>query len=622
MSFCAAVSVLAWLVLGIAGALVLGSAWILAAGIGRALPSLRGPASWAAAVLAEFVLLLGTSACVAFLSPHLHSRSVNLVVIVVPAVVGGALWLVSARMRQAVDQDHLPSRRGLALSITTGVLVVAGWIASRGPYYGIAWAMSGDARNHVSIARGILSDGGVTAHVLKAYPAAVNTVVAAIAGAGDRSGAAGQVILTDVRAMATVYILSGLSIALLLAGALIEVLPRAVRYGRRLPAPVVATLLIVAAAAGSPFVLGIALIDGFLSAYGAIPVAIAAVVLALRFHVEPRARLVALALIAVATLLAFVSWTILVIVPASLLLVTSVWAIAGLVRWRRGRGAALGRAYFLLSWAVIACALLTLAGLAAVFVYIWPRLVSALVLTGSSRTPYEFMLLVLGLGGLGTALIASRSSTRRQMFVPVTVSVAGAIVLFWLVHLSGTGVTWTYYALKSNWLFSATLFWVPFVPIVLWFGREREPADPRSRGKLSSTVAAACVAMASLLLIGSATTAPGVLISASNGWTQPSAGVVGRAIRGEDAGEKFVFWEWSDAGDDRLGNFWSALNTELPGVSGGYTYWAYMYTGKTSELCTLVTGAPGISIYTRSQSLSSDLHNSCPAAEARVVTSG
>lgn len=622
VSLCTVTSVLAWIVLGMAAALVLGSAWLLAAGIGRALPGLRGPASWAAAVVAEFALLLGTSACVVFLSPHLHSRSVNLVIVVVPAVFGGALWLVSARLSRTDDQNRLPSRWGLALSITTGALAVAGWISSRGPYYGIAWAMSGDARNHVAITRVILSDGGVTVNALKAYPAAVNGVVAVVAGVGDRSGAAGQVIVNDVHAIAAIYVLSGMSIGLLLAGALIEILPRAVRNRRRLAPSVVATVLIAAAVGGSAFVLGLALTDGFLSAYGALPVAIAAVVLALRFFVEIRCRLAALTLMAVATILTFVSWTLLVIVPGSLLLVTSATALIALVHSPSRRKGTQGRARLLLSWGVIACALATLAVLTAVVVSAWPRLVSTFVLTGSTSTPYEFMLVVLGSAALGTALAVGRWSTRRQMLVPLTVSAAGAIVVFWLLHLSAATAVWSYYALKSNWLFSASLLWVPFAPIVLWIARDREPAGIRQREGLSNTLSAICFGTVSLLLIGSATTAPRVLLAASHGWNQPSAEVVGQAIRGADAGTGFVFWEWSDFGNDRLGNFWSALDTELPGVPGGFANWSYTYTGKTSELCTLVAGAPGITIYTRSKSLSSDLHDSCPAVPARIVTSG
>ena len=119
---CAAALALAWIVLGPAGTVVLGSAWFLGAGTGRVVPRLRGPAAWAAGIVAEFAIVLGASAVVALVSPHMHGQGVNLAVLAVPLLLGGALLLASARLGGSRAHHQPPSRWGVALSITTGVL--------------------------------------------------------------------------------------------------------------------------------------------------------------------------------------------------------------------------------------------------------------------------------------------------------------------------------------------------------------------------------------------------------------------------------------------------------------------------------------------------------------------
>jgi hypothetical protein len=620
--------VLAWAVLGFAGALVLVSAWLLAAGIGRLLPSLRGPASWAAGIVAEFALIVGLSAAVALVSPHGHGQALHLVIIALTAVLGAALLLVARWRGPDRVEGWMPSRWGVALSINAGVLAVAGWIASRGPLNGIAWAMSGDARNHVTIIRHLLANGGVTLGFLKTYPAAVNGVASVIAGAGDRGQSAGRLIINDAHAMATTYVLCAIAIAVLLAGALIEILPRAVRCGRRLPGPVVATLFIAAASAGSPFVLGIALADGFFSAYGALVAALAGVVLALRFHRAPRAGFACLIPMMVATLLTFASWTVLVVVPAALLLAMALLAIRTVVTSRREVGLETSRASLVLQWINIAGALGTLGAVFAVIVRFMPALKATFAFPGSSRTAYAFMIPVLCLVAVAVALAVRSKSLRRQMLVPVVAAVAGAVAILWLFRLPGSANTWTYYSTKTNWLVSSSLVWVAFAPIVLWFARDRGSTTSRVRERLSRAGAAVAGALAVSLLFGSATSAPEPVLAAARGWSQPSAEVLGEMVRDADKGQPYVLWGWSDVGNDKLGNFWSVLAwastpagdyTGLRGQQGSFALWAYFMDGKISGLCELVDGSPGITVYTHSTGLSSELQAACPAAQADVV---
>lgn len=614
-------------VLGAAGSLVLASVWVLAAGIGRSFPGLHGPASWAAGVVAELALVLGMSAGVALVSPHLHGRTLHLAILAVPGLLGTVLFLAFARVpRVALPQ----SRWGIALTISTAVLSVATWVASRAPFAGIAWAMSGDARNHLMIMRGLLWDGGLTVRALEAYPAAVNAFAAAIAGAGDRGGPSGQTLSNDIHAIATTYVLAAMAIAALLAAALLELVPHARTHQRRLPEPIVVTILVASAAAGSPFMLGMAVGDGFFSAYGSLAVVLAGVVLSLRFSRAPGSGLPALVLAVGSMLIAFFSWTVVVVVPAALVLSMSIVAMVRAIK--SGRRGLLGRGFrattlWLLS---MAFALSSLAAVAAVVVSVFPRLTASFVLLGSSRGTSKVLLGVVGLVALGTVLATRDADVRRQMLMPAIAAAAGGLTVVWLVRLPGEGMIWTYYALKTNWLATGSLLWVLFAPIVLWFSREPAAHPGTVRTRAGRALAAGSWSVAILVLVGSATNALEPFAAAESGWDAPSARVVQQAIAAADDGRPFVFWNWSDTRNDRIGNFWAATAwasdptgrfTPMPQSGGDFAGWAYGAVGDASVLCTLVVGARGIDVYTRDNTLDDELRLACPTAQPNLVMS-
>jgi len=229
---------------------------------------------------------------------------------------------------------------------------------------------------------------------------------------------------------------------------------------------------------------------------------------------------------------------------------------------------------------------------------------------------------------VAVALTVGSKSLRRQMLVPVVAAVAGAVTILWLFRLPGAGNTWTYYSMKTNWLVSSSLVWVAFAPIVLWFARDRGSTTSRVRDRLSRAGAAVAGALAVSLLFGSATSAPEPVLAAARGWSQPSAEVLGEVVRDADKGQPYVLWGWSDVGNDKLGNFWSVLAWASTG-DGNYTglgeghrsfaLWAYFMDGQISGLCELVDGSPGITVYTHTAGLSSELQAACPAAQADVV---
>lgn len=618
---------LALYVVGLAGMLVLAATWMLAAGIGRAAPGLRGPATWALAIIAELVVVLGESAALALLSPHPHDRLVYLGILVVPGAMGFAIWLAAGRRAKTPNGKPEYSRWGVVLAISFGVLAIAALIASRSEYSGVAWAMSGDARNHATLVRRFLLEGGLTLGELKRYPAALNAFASVLAGSANRTGAPGAVILADAHALAATYVLAAIGVATLLAGALLQFVPKSARRARHLPASIVATVCVAAGLAGSPFILGLTLTDGFFPAYCALPIALASIVVALQYLHSPKFGGLLLVTNTAALVLAFIAWTLLAVVPGSLLVLM---VAVGISREARARNADVAPASSATRWQWIAlgAGALSVLGISGVFIHFLPALKPVMILTGSIQRPTNTMLLFLGLGALGMALLAKRRRVRRQMLAPLAVALGGGLALFWLVQLVGTSAPWSYYAVKTHWIVSVCLLWLPFLPLVLHLSRRSAERRNSATARGLTTVAATAVAVGIVALLGSATSATDPVRSALRGWHAPSAAVVGEVVTNANAGDSYVLWEWSDPGDDRLGNFWAVLAwgtdesanyTTLPGVPGGFYQWAYFEGDAIDDLCALAEGSPGIDVHTHAAQLQAALHDACPDARADVV---
>lgn len=628
----------AWAVLG-TGALVLTAAFLLATGCGRCLPALHGPAAWASGVVLAYGFVVAGSAVTALVAPHEHGQAVDLAVLAAPNLLGVALLAVGMRRAGPPREDAsglgAPAAAVPALAVA-GVLVAALVVALSGDHHGIAWAMSGDARNHVAISRGIVAAGGLTEAELLATPAAVNALIAVLAGAAGRSGAAGQLIAQDVHALASASVLAAVATAVLLAAAVLELVPGSRSPRGRVRWPVAVVALGAAAATGSPLVLGYAARDGFVSAFATLPLALAAVVLVLRLVAEPSAWAPAVVLLLLTVPLAFVSWTVLAVVPLVLLalavVVTSARRLVPALRTGADTGARVprgGRWTAVWSWALLG---LAVAEMVAVTVVVWAvrrRLVDQLSMPGGAQETNALLVLALGAGAVAVGIASSRRAVRWGALVPVAVSVVGLLTVHWLRGLPAGPPSWTYYALKTNWLVSATLVWLPFVPLALWV-RDAVGADAaRAARPLWRVGASAAAGSASvLLLVGSLTSAPAPLPLALRGWDQPTADAAGVALDAADLGEPYVLWRWSDPGNDRLGNFWAALAwgtdragrwTGLPGYPAGVAQWAYEAGSETSDLCALGEASPGLTVYTRDQSLGGEVDGTCPTAGMHVV---
>jgi hypothetical protein len=613
---------------GVPGTLLLVGGYLLAVGIAGVSPKLSGPPSWAAAVVVEVTLLVGCSAALAIVSPHPHGAAISLAILSLPALGGAALYLLARTPRfRTSGGPPGAGRPGLALTATIFGLAVAAWIASRGKNFDVAWAMSGDARNHVQILRQVIGQGGLTLKELKTYPAVVNSVSALLSSAGGRAHLLpGDLMIHDAHAVATTYVLAGIATACMLIAALHEFVPRALHGERRLPVGITVVLLGCAAVSASPFVLGTALNDGFLSAYGTLPLVLAAVVLALRCTAIPSAA--AFGLLAPATMIILFGWTPMVVVPMVLVGVLSVQ----LVRRSRSQedpaaaSRSAGRAWLLSGVLVGVTTLITLG----VAVTQLTTLKKQFVTPGAITSPETKILLLLGLVSVGLLLASSDLLQRRQMLVPLSIALSGGLLVEWMISIE-PGKTWSYYPIKTLWLFGASLIWIAFIPIIRYAASA--PARPHRKHPLITlrTAEAAVLTFALLVLIGFATTVPNPLAQAETGWNQPTAKVVTETARVANRGTPFVLWQWSDLGDDRLGNFWAALtwdttaagwNIHNPKLKGGMKQWAYNENGLPSQFCQLLLGYPGIDVITRTHDLNSVLTQSCVGEHARVVAAG
>jgi hypothetical protein len=644
-------------VLGPAGALILLGGWSLAAACHLVIPGLRGTVSWAAGVLLEVGMLGVLSALSAKLSPQQHGPVGNLVVLVVPVVAAGAALAVGLwRDRRSAergptsadraaesldpepsssdsdwappDEPRISARPGIALAVIVAGLALVARISADGHLYGAAWAMSGDARNHVVFVRSILLSGGLTINLLRDFPGLMDAIAALISGGNGRSNLApGQLFVHDGQALASTYVLAGLAIATLGIAALLEFLSRAVAARRYLPLATYLALLASTGLSVTGLVLGTALRDGYVSAYATIPLTLAAIVLGLACCREGTAA--AYVLLGPAVVLALFSWTILAVAPAAVtVVVTVLLAIRG-----RGRlSTTTERRTVPLGWVgavLVTCGCLL--GSAGVVLTHLTLLRATFKDTGAITPPNVQLVYVLGFVAAGGALGARRRLDRLQMLIPLSAAVAGGLSLVWLMGLSPDHKSWTYYGLKQLWLLASCLVWMLFLPIV------RSSAGPWALGsrptlvRLGRLLQAAAWSLAALIAVGQVSPLPGPLTLARHGWNQPSASVIADMATAADYGRPTILWGWSDPGNERLGNFWGALawgytSTETivaypPALPGGIVYWAYFEQGREADLCAAVQSVPQLVVVTHAKTLGAILKKSCKGSRATVVTS-
>jgi hypothetical protein len=624
-----AVIVLSIRTVGSPATAVLAGAWLLAAAVHYGIASLAGPVSWAAGVVLEVALLTTLSATMALVSPHPHSAVANFVVIAVPVLVGGAATMLARRRVTSQSRPRPPARPGLALSVHVVVLAVVAWISTAG-HGGVAWAMSGDARNHELIVRQVVADGGLTVSELRAYPAVVNAIAALISGAGHRSGLApGALMMHDARALAATFALATIGISGLIVAALLTILAPALSMIPRLPTGVVIVVLGGAAAGGSALVLATSLEGGFLSAFGALPIALAANTLALSHYRRPSTT--CLLLIAITAVITTFAWTLLAVVPLVLL----VCAVAAMLR--QPLNLAINR---LARKAVIGLALVAVIVVLVVFVAGHRQLEQTFEVPGSMA--YVSPVLLYAMAALAVVLTAigygwprgRRYWTGSALRDPAAAILVSILVIWWVASLPGNSVR-SYYADKTVYMVISSSVWLLFVPALViaakLHGARWSANSSRAEQALRAVLLPGLLIVLVLTGIGSASALTNSVSRAGHGWAAPSEPAVYATEQSADQRQPFVFWEWGYAADTRLANFWATMTwatgpdgRPLPapaGLAEGAVAWADAESGRISDLCRLGAAYPGLTVVTSSRTLTQQLSGACPGVNVRVVTS-
>ena len=406
--------------------------------------------------------------------------------------------------------------------------------------------------------------------------------------------------------------------------ALLQFIPDTYERLRRLPWGAVATLLAGSFLALTPLVLGTGLNEGFLSAYGALPIAMAVVVLSLGCI---RSELPWLfVLLGIGTFVVFFSWTMLAVVPATATLLAGsilLWRQLG-KRVHRNESGETRRTMFeiLISWGII---IIVLGG-----VFLQRHVLESQLAQNGAIWPISHTVLILiTLFALGWAL-ALQGSLRSNLYgVPAACGTSGILVVVWINTLAPHASSWTYYAMKTDWLVVSCLAWVLFAPVLQLAIQIDERSGTSKIGIASGLIQFAAFSSLIFIALGATTTLPSPIKLAFAGWNQPTAQGITVVQHAGNASGPFVIWNVEDVGNDRLSNFWGALvwatdkaGEPKLGKVGPYDDFqacGYLATPILSSLCETTGFASPMKVYTADSKLKAQLSSTCPGRGLETI---
>ena len=623
----ALVLVLAAVTLGIAAALIMLGIVLLSWAARVLLPDVSGPSSWALGLLVELSVLIAMNMSFALLRHGPLARWECFVELGTPIVLALVCAVGFAPAQQGLA-DREPSSRSL-LALAASFVVLAGYLLlqHRGQNFGIAWAMSGDSRNHAMIMQRIIFSGGLTIAGLKSYPCIVDSVSAIISVADGRSGLPpGDRMVHDAQAIASTFVLSIIGIASLSMASLYQFVPRAVRFRSRIPAGVTVAMFACAGIAITPLVLGTALNEGFLSAYGALPVALAVVVLAL--HLCDRPSFPMLVLLGVGTGITSFSWTMLAIVPAAASLVVVAVYVQKAFAHRGSLPSYLRSHWIWALGAAFSCGLIAFL-VCAMFVQ-RHVLETTLAQAGAIIPVSKSLLVVIGLASVGFLCVARIRTNRVRLLIPIACAGCGMLAVVWINSLAQHhGPDWIYYSVKTEWIIASSTIWVAFVPIALHASKDGGPEGSSSWQPVMNTTQALAFSTVIYVLLMTTTVLTSPLPIAFRGWSQPTASEVSVVQRVGNMKAPFVVWNYLNSGEDRLGNFWagSIWDTTKTGLRknvalgqySSFIEWAYFAQDTIPSICVVATSTPRVIIVTSDASLQREMDAACPSNGSRII---
>jgi hypothetical protein len=487
----------------------------------------------------------------------------------------------------------------------------------------LAFVLRGDARNHVLVARQILSGGGMDGVMLSQGPTLSNSVLALMmASRGMGFAPPDQILRNEFDAVAALVTLATIAWSLSSAGLVWAV--GGLRHR--------AQALALAAASLIPLTglgLGVALSSGFFSIVFAMPLLISALSLAVwTVRTRDRRRGSMLSWVAMSMILPVAATTWTPMLPVETMVVAG--AIIGF--HRRSMVQETLKAVGIAGVAMVAAVLLVLPLLTG------PAL-AAVTATGWIFPPPPAVFLTVPLIVLAIA-VAGLPQVRRSVFLPYLLGTlaAGAVVTY-AVAQQPPGLEWNYYPAKLAWiwvlvgfplLLTPAAFVVPLRSTTAW-GRRVLPTTIAAAASIAVLgLAATSVRVSSPLLPqAAAALAPGAQPGGTtllilNGWQGPDWRTVDAVLALVAKKQSLVMWNYFDPGNDRLGNFWLSTYDPLLSPDSGamfaqFSNWAGAEDGvDVNQLCDLLNRDPLRIVATRNSLLPSVVTSRCGLPADRV----
>ncbi len=542
-----------------------------------------------------------------------QSEAALLVSTAAPILVGGVL--LKCVDDKGAGQQAVAARTSVAelWSMMSGGLLLLAFAALallRNGFGGIAWVMSGDARNHVVATSQVFPQGfsgmGLTTDPTSAFFGLMTTAAVRSPGMPESSVAHVHVMLAGLFAVT----LAGAMLTAIANGALL--MQFVARLRNRSAVPVLAASL----ASTSGIGIGVGLLDGFTTAIAVIPLLTLALVIGIGDC--QRARAGASSMSGVLAL------------GAGLLVVTFMWsyaavAIVGIIiavvwcQWRLW--SPLWRA---INIAVAALTLLVGARLLPP----WVSTVmgnNGLGLPGSIVSPTPYWAVIAPAVVLCTVLVVRDRWLSSAIKPYLAATCAFVVLLAFMVYQPPGPPQWFYYAAKLTWVWSSATLGLLLLPLCVVASRLRKRTVRAATGVLIGTLLVLL-----LVRIVSPTDSPvlsfdpisrDIHSNIVDGWNAPNSTSVNVLMKALGASKPVVVSGVVDPGNDRLTNFWLEADpsTREANLADDFRGWAYYEAGDMASLCTLLVRNPSRIVITRDALLETSIQRDCKVPRPDVV---